>query len=460
MKRIIFISKYNTKHISKQELDTLKEQCSQNNRRLGITGFMICENGVFYQIIEGETNKVDNLFHTICRDTRHFDVTCLHTQESIDKKNRQFSNWLVRDDNDAQIGSLIHTIIRFQQLEKYVPSSLLEHMRNGEQILTKRVETSKQIVMICDAYSYTNISNVLAPEILVDTMLDTFYTIVHNSVVKHGGQVNKMVADSVIIHFSLDNSGADRAIQAAVEILEKIQHMKDLITEEHDPMKLLYTGIGMACGMVLEGTVGCSTRLDYTLFGDTVSRASRLETRTRDCPYFLLFDENVQLELSTDSTYFGKAITMGDMQSQSEERSLKVFSLDDVPSNRRPIDLGRRISTILNTDSFQQSQKSLVRLTICPQRKRVHTSSIISSFDQDIVCASPALALVQQKNEEIEALKKQVMSLRQYIDERDEYQDNNNKKKKSKKRTKSLLKLFSPRVADSTTTHQRKAQEE
>jgi hypothetical protein len=78
------------KPLTSSILDSILEQSSKNNPRLGITGLLCLTKNVFVQIIEGGRDEVNELFMTIVRDDRHRDI-CLLVFEEISQ--RRFGNW-------------------------------------------------------------------------------------------------------------------------------------------------------------------------------------------------------------------------------------------------------------------------------------------------------------------------------------------------------------------------------
>ena len=78
------------KPLSPSLLDSILEQSSKNNPRLGVTGLLCSTKNVFLQIIEGGRDEVNQLFMTIARDDRHSEVQILAFNEV---PQRRFSNW-------------------------------------------------------------------------------------------------------------------------------------------------------------------------------------------------------------------------------------------------------------------------------------------------------------------------------------------------------------------------------
>jgi hypothetical protein len=90
MKRIKYVSRY-TKPLTESELEDLGRGAAAKNAELGVTGVLMASGGLFYQVIEGPPEAVDELFATIEGDERHTDVLVLDTEEGV--TSRLFPEW-------------------------------------------------------------------------------------------------------------------------------------------------------------------------------------------------------------------------------------------------------------------------------------------------------------------------------------------------------------------------------
>src|SRR5690606_19215006 len=151
---------------------------------------------------------------------------------------------------------------------------------NPLSVAPKKVE---RIVMFCDVVKFTNFSEMLEAEQLIH-LLQRFFSICTNIVQKYGGEASKFVGDAMMAYF--DGKQVIDAIDAALEILSCLQSERtDKKLDENNPLRYLYSGIGLAKGVVIEGNISTSIKIDYTVIGDTVNLASRLETQSRKYPY-------------------------------------------------------------------------------------------------------------------------------------------------------------------------------
>ena len=93
MKRITYISRY-AKSMSSEELKKLGDLAADKNQELGVTGILMASGGLFYQVIEGPGEIVDELYATIERDGRHTDLLLLDSEDGLE--DRRFPDWSMR----------------------------------------------------------------------------------------------------------------------------------------------------------------------------------------------------------------------------------------------------------------------------------------------------------------------------------------------------------------------------
>jgi hypothetical protein len=93
LKRISYISKF-SRPLNRDEIAQLADDAAERNRSLGVTGMLMSSGGIFYQVLEGPIEVVDDLFRKIAVDPRHKDVLVLSIQEEVE--DRQFPSWAMK----------------------------------------------------------------------------------------------------------------------------------------------------------------------------------------------------------------------------------------------------------------------------------------------------------------------------------------------------------------------------
>ena len=152
-------------------------------------------------------------------------------------------------------------------------------LRNG-QFEGKQVEAT---VLFTDTQDFTSISEQLSPADLL-TWLNRGMSLLVQEITSHGGIINKFTGDGLLAVFGAPISqgkavDARHAIEAALAIAHQLEQLNlELNAEQAPPMRVR---IGIHTGPVIAGSMGSSTRLEYTVMGDTVNCASRLESLAR-----------------------------------------------------------------------------------------------------------------------------------------------------------------------------------
>jgi class 3 adenylate cyclase len=158
---------------------------------------------------------------------------------------------------------------------KYVPESVAEAIVAGEGVL-KPVQTTAT-VLYSDLESFTSITEGMPPE-QVFQMLNEYFPTVIEPIKRHKGVVSQFQGDAMLVTFNVpveDKSHADRAVRAALEIQQALRGH----TFAGVPLK---ARIGINTGTVIAGNVGSGDRVSYTVYGDTVNLAARLEQLNKD----------------------------------------------------------------------------------------------------------------------------------------------------------------------------------
>jgi class 3 adenylate cyclase len=155
----------------------------------------------------------------------------------------------------------------------YVDPTLASRLlAQGDDVFTG--ERRKVTVMFADIRDFTPFAEVNPAEDVV-TRLNALFEIVVPAVVDAGGHVNKFLGDGALAVFGAPNDLADHA-DAALNAAELIQR---LVAEQFGGE--LRVGIGINTGVVIAGTVGGGSKLEFTLIGDAVNVAARVEQLTK-----------------------------------------------------------------------------------------------------------------------------------------------------------------------------------
>ena len=136
-------------------------------------------------------------------------------------------------------------------------------------------------VLFSDLRGFTSYSESLEPEEIVD-QLNSYMSVMVDTITSHGGIVDKFMGDGIMAVFGApmpSSDDADRAVECALAMMQAIERHNQARSATGLPQ--LRHGIGVHYGPVVAGNVGTPERTAYTVIGDTVNLASRLESATK-----------------------------------------------------------------------------------------------------------------------------------------------------------------------------------
>jgi len=167
-----------------------------------------------------------------------------------------------------------------------------EHYLNAGRLRPQRLIAT---VLFTDLQNFTTVSERMEPQGLMDWLNQYMETMVSVIEKKHSGHVNKFIGDAIMALFGVPIprqspneifEDATRAIDCALQLRDEMEKLREVWEKEGLP--LIRMRVGICTGPVVAGSLGAVERQEYTVLGDTVNTASRLES----------FDKNIDAESS------------------------------------------------------------------------------------------------------------------------------------------------------------------
>ncbi|SUS06970.1 Adenylate cyclase [uncultured Defluviicoccus sp.] len=181
-------------------------------------------------------------------------------------------------------------------------------------------EVKTASVLFCDIEGFSTISERLAPDVLMAT-LNAYFAKVAEVIEQNGGVINQFLGDAMMITFNTARPLADHAA-AAVKTALAIQ---DLVqAERFGPDLQLKTRCGINTGELVSGAVGTDVRLIFTVYGDEVNIAARLEQLNKTYGTYVLATE--QTLAAAGMEVRGRPI--GEVTVRGRQTPVNVFALD------------------------------------------------------------------------------------------------------------------------------------
>lgn len=327
MKRLTYISNF-SRSLTRKEIENIEIVSQKNNFREGISGILLSCSGIFFQILEGDDHQVDLLYEKILKDDRHHQVLCLKSEVNITE--RFFPDWSMKaiaiDENSEILLKPIKILLQSlgeskMALANYTHSGVLQAIENGINPLTLTPRYTEKIIFFADIMGFASMTEKLQVTEVAE-LLNQFFTICTSEIAAKGGEVTKFIGDCVMAYF--DGDRANEALQASLDILSELEILRDR-SPVNSPLRVLYVGIGLSKGTVLEGNIGSQTKKEYAIIGDAVNVAARIESLTRKLNRFLVFSAAVREGLSDH----WKLLKMGDFYAKGREAIVEVYSIDD-----------------------------------------------------------------------------------------------------------------------------------
>jgi adenylate cyclase len=329
MKRMFYVSRF-SRPLSKRDIEKIHSSAVRYNSQHGVTGILVCLGDTFFQVLEGNRATIDELYHKrIVPDDRHSDVICLKSESGVSQ--RMFPQWDMRvfdlnDEAEALPMALRHTLSALLEsnyiIAQYTQPSVLKMLESGVNPTTVKPRKKHITVLFSDIIGFSQFAERLKPDDLID-LVNRHAQICIEQADQNGGQVNKLLGDGVLTYFA--DRDTDAALEAAIGILKEMEQQRRS-ARDSSPHQLLFAGVGLANGVAYEGNVGSELKRDFTILGNTVNQASRLESLTRRLNMRILMSEAVAKRANPSRNF----ISLGSHKLIGQSAAIEVFTLGSV----------------------------------------------------------------------------------------------------------------------------------
>ncbi|GHV86402.1 hypothetical protein AGMMS50230_20100 [Spirochaetia bacterium] len=183
-----------------------------------------------------------------------------------------------------------------QIFQKYVPKDLIEKFFTSPESMLVG-DNREAAILFSDIRSFTTISEGLAPDELVKS-LNRYFSGQVDIIMNRNGIVDKYIGDAIMAFWGAPVKHADDPLQSVLSGLDMLDAVKNFNTKQKELGKTEFRiGIGIGYGTVTVGNIGSERKMDYTVIGDVVNLASRMEGLTKPYHAEILISETLFLEL-------------------------------------------------------------------------------------------------------------------------------------------------------------------
>lgn len=260
------------------------------------------------------SSKVTLLYHDEIGELGHY--FNIMTDE-LAEANRQIKGYALKSVIARRKEMKIRNIF-----QKYVPKSVIDQIFSHPE---KMLEGENRLlgILFSDIRSFTSFSEKIPPFEVVES-LNKYFEYMVDIITDHGGIIDKFIGDAILAFFGAPVHYDNDALQSVTAGLEMIEALKDFNQWQSNYGRQDFSiGIGINYGIVTVGNIGSEKKMDYTVIGDMVNLASRLEGLTKLYKEPLIVSESVFNKIN--STYPCRKIDKVIVKGKTE--SVNIYSV-------------------------------------------------------------------------------------------------------------------------------------
>ena len=211
---------------------------------------------------------------------------------------------LINEDSDGrtdQSDDFLGTLLMFEDIssEKRMKSTMSRYMDPGiaNQLLEDGADVmggldTTATLLFSDVRSFTSITETLGAQGTVK-LLNEYFEIMVNCIAEQGGMLDKFIGDAIMAAFGLPiahEDDEDRGVKAGINMIVRLWEWNE--QREKDGKPPVEMGLGLNTDKILAGNIGSKKRMDYTMIGDGVNLAARLESACKQYNARILISDN------------------------------------------------------------------------------------------------------------------------------------------------------------------------
>lgn len=206
---------------------------------------------------------------------------------------------------------------------KYINEEVLSELLKNPEKLKLGGENVPLTILFSDIRGFTSLSENLKPDEVV-SLLNEYLTAMVDIVFAHGGTLDKFIGDAVMAFWGAPvkrSDHAERAVQTGLAMLKKVEEIREKWQKEGKPS--IRIGIGINTGLVTVGNIGSARSQSYTVIGDEVNLASRLESLNKEMKTEMIISESTLSTLRDKIKYR----PLGEVKVKGKEKMVNIYEV-------------------------------------------------------------------------------------------------------------------------------------
>ncbi|RAI15867.1 MAG: hypothetical protein DKM22_01565 [Candidatus Melainabacteria bacterium] len=206
---------------------------------------------------------------------------------------------------------------------KYISDDVMQNVVKNIDNVTLGGKRAEMTILFADIRGFTSMSEKISAE-EVSMILNEYFSSLEPIITKYNGVINKFIGDAVMAIFGepvQDKNHVQNAVRCADEMLKKVAELREKWINEGKPK--IEIGIGINTGEAFVGNIGSEKRLEYTVIGDVVNLASRIES------YNKVYKTNFLISSTTYEKVRNivDVIKISDVSVRGKEKKLDIYEV-------------------------------------------------------------------------------------------------------------------------------------
>ncbi len=224
---------------------------------------------------------------------------------------------------------VVKSELKTDQLSRYFSPHVIQEIESAEEgFFSPGGKKQDVAVLFCDIEGFTQISETLGPEATL-SLLSEYHSFMLEAIFKYRGTLDKFIGDGMLVTFGTPQPSEEdplSAVLAGIEMKHKLAEWNR--TRIASGLKPISIRIGIHFGPAIVGNVGVAKRLEYTVIGDTVNAASRIESLGKELKKSFLVSKDLLDRIPNPSSIPAKLKSLGGFSLRGKTKTTEIFSIE------------------------------------------------------------------------------------------------------------------------------------